>query len=384
MQNVLLVVRSLKIGGIEKVAVNLANALAEQGHNVHLLIYKNIRELEPDPRVTVHVRDFDKLNRLTGIGLVYDLLSRAILKPLLPKSGFFWKGLYYAPLFRFFVRKLERAGGFRFDHIIFRGQGAFDVLWPMNDPRARYVVESYPWLINGNQTRFKQAVDRLYMRAMFDGKRVATVSNGVTAVLQAKCEAAGAKPASLRTIFNPCPVAQVRQMAEAPVDLPAEPYIVHVGRLRPVKNQSLLLRAYARSGIDGKLVIVGKGKMEKRLRELARELDIADRVIFLGETVNPYPWMKHARALVLSSKSEGLGMVLVEALACGTPVVATDCPGGVRDVMVDGLREFIADMNEESLAEKIGEIWQKPPTVAEHWVRRFDAGEIARQFLEQP
>ena len=382
MQHVLIVVRSLKIGGIERVAVNLANALVEQGHNVHLLLYKNVLELETDPRVTIHVRDFDKLNRLTVIGLVYDLITRALLRPLLPYSGFLWKGIYYTPLFQHFVRKLEKRGGFHFDQIIFRGQGAFDVLWPLKEPRAYYVVESYPWLHNRGDSRFKQKVDRFYLRRLFHGKRVITVSTGIKEALAEKCKAADAEPALLQTIFNPCPIAEVRQLANAPAPVPTEPYLVHVGRLTPVKNQELLLRAFAKSGIAAKLVILGKGKSEQKLRQQAKALGLAEQVIFQGHSLNPFPWMKHARLFVLSSRSEGLGMVLIESLACGTPVIATDCPGGIRDIMIEELTNYIAALDEDDLARIMRAAWNDPLQIKAHWVERFDAQYIANQFLD--
>ncbi len=139
----------------------------------------------------------------------------------------------------------------------------------------------------------------------------------------------------------------VRQLAGASVEVPVADYIVSVARLdEGQKDHSTLLRAYRsliESGrITEDLVFVGDGADRGRLEALAQELGIAARVHFLGFHANPFPYMRHARAFVLSSRYEGLPMVLIEAMALGTPVIATDCPTGPRTLLggVEGdLRE---------------------------------------------
>lgn len=381
-QRVLIVARNLRMGGIQKVVVNLSAALADEGHDVHILLYKDRIEFDLDPRVKVHIWDFDKMNRYTGIGLIYDWITRGLLKPLVPKSGFLWKTLYYTPLFRMALKRIERVNGAPFDRLIFRGQSAYDVNWAFKDPRACFVVENVPTMLDKNDSRYKQAVDRLYYRVLWTGKRLVTVSNDLKQMVYEKSRLSGASPTGVSAIFNPCPIDTIRQMADEPTPVPEEPYAVHVGRLVPQKNQGLLLRAFKSSGIKGKLVIVGKGKSERALKSLTKELDLEDRVLFVGQKSNPYPWMKHARLFILSSRIEGFGMVLAESLICGTPAVSTDCRAGVRDVLIEEQAEFITELDETALAEKIRQAWENPPPVKPEWVQRFEAREIARQFVE--
>src|SRR5690606_3006072 len=115
-----------------------------------------------------------------------------------------------------------------------------------------------------------------------------------------------------------------------------QPYLVHVGRLVPVKNQRRLLQAYqiaVEHGLKHDLVIIGDGSERAALEVLSEALGLSHKVHFLGSQSNPYPWVKQADAFVLSSNFEGLGLVLIEALALGTPCVACDVPGGIREVL---------------------------------------------------
>lgn len=116
------------------------------------------------------------------------------------------------------------------------------------------------------------------------------------------------------------------------------PVILGSGRLVPEKSFDVLLRAFARvrEEVDALLVLLGEGRLRKELECLATELGIADSCAFVGHVPNPYPYMRQAKVFVLSSSYEGFGNVLVEAMACGTPVVSTDCPGGPVEILDDG------------------------------------------------
>jgi glycosyltransferase involved in cell wall biosynthesis len=104
--------------------------------------------------------------------------------------------------------------------------------------------------------------------------------------------------------------------------------------LRKVKGFDTLLRAFARlDQATARLILIGEGKERVGLSALAGRLGLADRLDLLGFIANPFPYLARADLLALSSRREGLPNALVEALALGTPVVATDCTGGVRDLL---------------------------------------------------
>lgn len=110
------------------------------------------------------------------------------------------------------------------------------------------------------------------------------------------------------------------------------------GRLAPQKGYPDLIEAFASLGDDGpaELHIVGSGSLRASLERLARRLGVAERVTFLGFQSNPYRHMASADVFVLSSRYEGFANVIVEAMVCGLPVIATDCPHGPGEILTDG------------------------------------------------
>lgn len=131
-----------------------------------------------------------------------------------------------------------------------------------------------------------------------------------------------------------------------------DPVIVSVGRLAPIKRHQLLIRAIAQlqNNLAPRLVIAGPGEERNALSDLATDLGIAHRVALPGFTDKPLHYMHHADVFALTSGSEAFGIVLVEALACGTPVVAADVPYGPREILEDGKYGVLTDETPEAVA----------------------------------
>jgi glycosyltransferase involved in cell wall biosynthesis len=354
--------------------VNLANRLAELGHDVHIVYMKRPLAIEPNANVTLHFLDINNINRLTIIGFIYDVFARLILRPIFPGSSFLWRGVYGSIIFRIFINRLERNNG-KFDLLVARGQGAFEHIWAFNNPDYYQVIESP--IIETKPT----LLSRIYAKALFDKKNIIAVSNGVLESAKIHFASRRVEPRSITKIHNLCPIQQIKVLSDYPIKTPDEPYIVNVARLCPQKNHPLLLKAYKLADIPQKLVIVGGGDDGPKLKHLAADLGISNKVVFVGEVSNPYPYMKHADLFVLSSLYEGFGLVIVESLATGTPVVSVDCPGGIRDILIEEQEKLIADTTVESLAEKIRFALESPVQVKEDWYMRFDINSVANEFL---
>lgn len=164
------------------------------------------------------------------------------------------------------------------------------------------------------------------------------------------------------------------------------PVILAAGRLRPQKDFATLLMAFARLRARSalRLVILGEGPERARLEALAHDLGIADDVLMPGFIANPFPWLAAADVFVLSSAFEGAPNVLVEALACGTPVVATDCPSGPREILAGGRHgELVPVGDPAAMAEAVARtLAERPdPAALRASVSEFTVQESSRRYL---
>jgi glycosyltransferase involved in cell wall biosynthesis len=199
--------------------------------------------------------------------------------------------------------------------------------------------------IGGARKWRRRYLPPLLKRAYLMADAIIAVSNGVADDLAATT---GIPRDRITTVHNPVVdlelIAKARQPLDHPWFAPREPpVILGVGRLHPQKDFATLIRAFARvrSGRPARLVILGAESSGDsahiaELRALPARLGVADDVDLPGFTPNPIAYMSRAATFVLSSLHEGLGNVLIEALACGTPVVSTDCPSGPREILDHG------------------------------------------------
>jgi glycosyltransferase involved in cell wall biosynthesis len=145
------------------------------------------------------------------------------------------------------------------------------------------------------------------------------------------------------TIYNPVVTPDLEEKSRALCDHPwfapgSPPVLLAVGRFTGQKDLPTLLRAFARVRRmrPVRLLLLGEGEERTKLEALVRELGVAADVALPGFVLNPFPYMARAAVLVLSSLHEGLAMVVIEALACGCPVVSTDCPSGPAEILEGG------------------------------------------------
>ena len=144
-------------------------------------------------------------------------------------------------------------------------------------------------------------------------------------------------------IYNPIVTSDLLKKSEAPLEHPwfksgEPPVILGVGRLTAQKAFDVLITAFAqvRESQQARLLILGEGEDRPMLEALVKRLGLEQDIALPGFVSNPYSYMAHASLFVLSSRWEGLPTVLVEAMSVGTPVIATDCPSGPREILRDG------------------------------------------------
>lgn len=170
-------------------------------------------------------------------------------------------------------------------------------------------------------------------------------ADGVIAVSQGVADdfaaLTGTPAGRIRVIANPVVSEAMLRASLGPPPHPwlegDDPALVFAGRLVAQKAPCLALQALAQSTAPGRrLIILGEGELAPAMRAQVAQLSLQSRVHFAGFVQNPYPWLSHARALLLTSDHEGFGNVIAEALALGTPVIATDCPHGPAEILQGG------------------------------------------------
>jgi len=215
------------------------------------------------------------------------------------------------------------------------------------------------------------------------------VSKGVSEDIH---RAAGLKADKVHTIYNPILNGACYRKAAETVDhswfVPSRDWltVVTVGRLTEQKDHDTLLRAIRDVARERpvRLVVLGRGERLAELQALAQDLGINGIVEFAGFDPNPYRYIAAADVFALSSRWEGFGNVLVEALACGTAVVSTDCPSGPSEILEHGRYGELVPMGDsQALASALlRAVDPEPaPRPLDSHLAQFESGPVARQYL---
>ncbi len=224
----------------------------------------------------------------------------------------------------------------------------------------------------------------LYRRAA----RVIAISNGVREDL---IQEFGMRPDLVEVIYNPMFTPDFPERAAQPVDHPwlqagQPPVFMGAGRLTTQKDFVTLVDAFAdlRSRRECRLIILGEGTEREAILRRAADLGVSDDVDLPGYIQDPIPWMARAGVFVLSSRYEGLGNVLVEAMAVGTQVVSTDCPSGPREILEGGRFGKLVPVGDaralaQGMAGALDQPMAKPDLIA--GAERFRSATIAGQYL---
>ncbi|HEX4492971.1 MAG TPA: glycosyltransferase [Acidimicrobiia bacterium] len=233
--------------------------------------------------------------------------------------------------------------------------------------RARLVLSERSAVFRDTVSRRRRALELPLKRFAYrHADLVTAVSDGVAREL---VERLALPPALVRTVFNPVLTPGADAAAREPVVDPwfapdaITPVFVACGRLVAQKDYPTMLAAFTRLRCthDARLAILGEGPLRASLEDRVRALGLTAHVRFLGFDPNPLKYMARARALLQSSVVEGLPGVLIQAMGVGTPVIATDCNHGPREVVRDGVDGWLVPVGDsDGIARRAAQILDEP------------------------
>ncbi|WP_411993320.1 glycosyltransferase [Agarivorans sp. DSG3-1] len=329
-------------GGAEKVLLTVASGLASRGNDVQVWLLRNKIEHKIPDNLDVTVLD------------IITPFTKAFDNSLIQK----WQALRVQ-------RELDKQ--------------QIDVLICCSSDKVGAHLRhanQYFWLHADYSESKAKHITKFKRR--YNGKHLLCVSDGVANSI----ETIGIKPASNQVLWNPIDFNFIQREACAENPAIQGGYFVCVAALEDRKGHKALFEAFATSEVSESLVLLGKGKIEAELKQYATELGIADRVVFAGFQTNPYPYIKHAKALLLSSSKEGAPLVLVEALMLKTPLLAMDCPSGPKEILgYAGLNDYLIPLgNVSAFSEGLKRLSVAPPSITEECYQRFMPDNALKEF----
>jgi glycosyltransferase involved in cell wall biosynthesis len=256
----------------------------------------------------------------------------------------------------------------------------------------RLVVTTHNTLslsINNSSNRTSQLMPFLIRHFYPWADEIVAVSKGVADDLTLTT---GLPREKIQVIYNPVVTPDMLKEAQTPLNHPwfasgEPPVILAVGRLTKQKDFSTLIRAFSlvQQQYKARLMILGEGEERPLLNRLIQELGLENGVIMPGFVSNPYAYMSRAAVFVLSSAWEGLGIVLIEALAVGTPVVSTNCQSGPSEILDNGKYGRLIPVGDiQAMAKAILNTLQNlpPPDFLQNRANEFSLENSLRKYFE--
>ncbi|MCP3870704.1 MAG: glycosyltransferase [Gammaproteobacteria bacterium] len=359
-------------GGATRRAVTLANGMAERGHSVDMVVLSPVGPSRRDLSSRVKLVTLDSL----AIRLCERIPWRSRKNQVMVSQP---------ALARYLRRErpevlLSAANHVHLSAITARGIAGVPV---------RLVIRVSSHLSNSLLNKSRMTLLRWSRHRYGGADRAIAVSGGIAEDI---IEHTTLTPRRVCTIYNPTFTPDIPERAKAPFDHPwftqaSPPVILAVGRLTGAKDFPTLLRAFARvrRRMHVKLVILGEGSLRRKLVGLSESLGVAEDVALPGGVENPYPWMSEASIFVLSLAWEGFPGVLIEAMACGCPVVSTDCLSGPAEILNNGEYGSLVPVGDDgALAEAIVSTLKSPGHTAERLKRaaEFSVDHSVDAYLE--
>ena len=357
MKKIGLIVTNLVGSGAEKVVLHLADMFEKQGDEVHIFLLED--------KISYDIKGA-KIHLLSKDRSVFKLFKG-------------WGDTLLARKLRSIVNTIE-AEGIKFDLFLSNLPAADRVMVKADLPNTYYIIHtSYSMEIEEFRKRGKltRAIkkEKLYHH-LYKGKDLIAVSLGIKEDLDKMSIAYN----SCNVIYNPFDFETICEMAneESPVIIEGE-YILSASAFRPIKRHDILLEAYSKLSNPPPLKLLCEFNV--KLKKMIVDLNLVDKVEILGFISNPYPIIKQAKLLVLSSEREGLPTVLIEALILNTPVVSTDCISGPSEILTGELVPFLAKINDSyDLSKKIDNALSEDLKITKEHIEKFNRKSVFLQY----
>jgi glycosyltransferase involved in cell wall biosynthesis len=387
-RHIALFLSALRGGGAERICLDLARAFSTLGCRVDLVLCRREGELlseVPDEVRTVEV----------GMSPLHKVIRSLVRLP--PETTRALLGLLLRTLRRK-VRSLPTLEGYLHEErpeVLLASTTIPNLLalWAirLTGTDTRLIIKQDSSLTatgRKGSDPFRQRLPFFMSRWYPQADGIIAVSGGIARELR---EVLRAPEERIRVIYNPIDLDRIAFLAAEPPDDPwfrpgEPPVILAAGRLIPQKDYPTLLHAFSRLRRNErvKLCILGEGKERSFLETMTRDLGLAADIRLPGFRANPYAYMARAAVFALSSVSEGLPTVVIEALACGRPVVSTDCPYGPAEILGNGKYGRLVPMgNPDALAEAIQSTLTAKidPVNGKRRAKDFDLGAVAEEYL---
>lgn len=333
-KKILVVVGSFKIGGAEKMAIVIGEELSRRGFLIHYAIQKPIFQIPhniSDDRIHI-------LNKKEKSGKYYHHLNNIIK-----------------------IKKL----GKRFDPDLVIGLTYFSSFLSCFT-FCKNIIGTFdvnPYALGKKRHRIADFVCR-WPKV----KKIVGPSKGTVMELK---EARPKFSDKFITIYNSLDFEKVENLANKDLEesyLNDKPYLSAMGRLSDQKNFTMLISSYAKSEINKKynLAIIGDGLKKERLENQIKELGLEAKVFLIGFKSNPYPYIKRSEFFINTSSFESFCVVILEALALGKMVIATDCPSGPGELVQNGYNGYLTEVNNNShLINRLDHLSNNPHIIEE-------------------
>ena len=346
----LLVINCLQGGGAERFVLTLGQGLYELGFEVHIVRFKPLIEYELNPNLNYHLLRYKPYKLIPSITRRDKLFAAALDRYILNKIG--------RPAI--VLSNLDRADS---------------VLIHSRLPNIIHVIHNtisleYKFDEVNNSERIKAKLIDIYSK-----HPCVCVSRGV---MNDFVQNLG-DITPITAIHNPIDQQAVQKLADAFVP-EYQNYLIHVGSFKEAKRHDILLNAYAQTDQSMPLLLLGQGKYKEDMEQLAIELGLKDKVVFLGFCENPYPYIKHAQFKILTSDWEGFAIVIAEALALGTPVISTDCPSGPKELLPTA--NLMPKGDTDAIAATLRQAMQDPQQFYAQFDKELLPTVIAQKYLD--